>query len=268
MSAPFDATHFDQLGAAYDRFLPYLLPVSEAVLAGLPGLATGALVLDLACGTGEPGLTLAARQPHLRLLGVDPAEGMLAEARCKAEALPNVRFEAMPIEGLTLGDASVDAAISRFGFLLFGDPVASAGELARVLKPGGAFSVAVWEGKVSNTFLAVAIDALGTQVEPESMPNFDRFDDLTTPGRREGWLREAGIERVESEAFRWRYDFPDADAAWSFVAGAGMFSQLVEPLDEERREAMRQRFRDLLEPYRAGEGYSLPQSFRLYRGRR
>ncbi len=268
MSTAFDAGHFDRLGAAYDRFLPHIQPVTEAILASLPTLPPDALVLDLACGTGEPGLTLARRQPSLRLLGVDPAEGMLAVARRKADGMPRASFEAMPIERLRLRDASVDAAISRFGLLLFGDPAASAGELARVLKPGGAFSFAVWEDKAGNTFLALVIEMLGSQLEPERMPDFGQFDHLAESGRREGWLRDAGIRRVDSELFRWQYEFPDAETAWSFVAGVGMFAHLIEPLDENRRQALRRRLDELLEPYRTDQGYSLPQSCRLYRGRR
>lgn len=42
---------------------------------------------------------------------------------------------------LDLADGTADAAISRMGLLLFGDPPAAATELARVLKPGGHFSI-------------------------------------------------------------------------------------------------------------------------------
>ena len=50
---------FDRMAADFDLFLPLIQPVGLAVLEHLPKLPEGANVLDVACGTGEPGLTLA-----------------------------------------------------------------------------------------------------------------------------------------------------------------------------------------------------------------
>lgn len=267
----FNVSHVEQAGVAFDKFLPYIQPVTDAMLAHLPALGAGAVVLDLACGTGEPGLSLVRREPEVRLLGIDASDGMLAVARRKADAerLGKARFEAMPLDALTLGDASVSAVLSRFGFLLFGDPAASASELARVLKPEGAFSFAVWEETAANTFLSVTLATLGSQIEPERLPRFDQFDALAVAGRRERWLRDAGVRQVESEPFRWNYDVPDVETAWDFVAGPGMFANLVADLDETRRAAMRQDFADRLAPYRGAEGrYSLPHTCRVFWGSR
>ena len=48
---------------------------------------------------------------------------MIAVAQKKAarEGLSNIRFEVMSSEALAVPDASVDAVISRFGLLMFGD---------------------------------------------------------------------------------------------------------------------------------------------------
>jgi ubiquinone/menaquinone biosynthesis C-methylase UbiE len=181
------SAHHDRLGADFDIFIPYIQPVADAILTHLPVLPAATTVLDLACGTGEPGLSMARRTPNVQLLGIDMAEGMVNVARRKAdlEKLGNAHFEVMPLTALTLGAASVDAAISRFGLLYFGDPVASAIELSRVLKPGGAFSFAVWEKMNANTLLDVGFRTLSQQLKPEQMPPFDKFDDLAEPGRRE-----------------------------------------------------------------------------------
>ena len=57
--------------ADFDLFLPLIQPVGLAVLGRLPKLPEGANVLDVACGTGEPGLTLARLSPDVHLLGID-----------------------------------------------------------------------------------------------------------------------------------------------------------------------------------------------------
>jgi ubiquinone/menaquinone biosynthesis C-methylase UbiE len=81
---PVSTWDFDSKAAVFDRYLPLLEPVGRAVLDKLPPLVGGASVLDVACGTGEPGLTLARRAPSVRLLGVDGAPAMIEIARVKA----------------------------------------------------------------------------------------------------------------------------------------------------------------------------------------
>lgn len=155
---------FNPLAAQFDRFLPQIAPVTDALLARLPALEAGATVLDVACGTGEPGLTLARRSPHLKLVGVDQAEALIGVANAKAarDEVANARFEVMPMTALTLPDASVDAALSRFGLLMFGDVEAAAGELARVLREGAPHTIAVWDDPAENRLM----NALVTRLEP------------------------------------------------------------------------------------------------------
>jgi|GEM_PF-5215403 len=105
---------FDQLAAHFDRYLPLIHPVSLAVLERLPGIVAGGTVLDVAGGTGEPGLTLARREPSVELLGVDQAENLIAAAKGKVarEGLTNAQFSLMPMDALLLPDSSVDAVIA------------------------------------------------------------------------------------------------------------------------------------------------------------
>jgi ubiquinone/menaquinone biosynthesis C-methylase UbiE len=263
--------HYERIGAGLDTFLPYLQPVTDAVLAHLPVLPGNTTVLDLACGTGEPGLSMAHRTPNVQLLGVDAAAGMVAIARRKAdlEKLGNARFEVMSFAALALGTGSVDAVIARFGLLYFGDPVASAFELSRVLKPGGPFSLAVWEKMHANTLLDVAFRTLSQQLRPEQMPPFDKFDALAEPGRRERWLGEAGLSQINSELFSWNYNFPDFETVWELFAGPGMAVELMMSLSETQRADMRQHMTALLAPYRRPDGtYCLPETCRLIWGAR
>lgn len=131
------------MAADFDLFLSLIHPVTRALLDLLPAPVSGETVLDIACGTGEPGLPLSRRAPRVRLLGIDAAAAMIEAARSKAfrEGLSNVRFEVMSSDTLALDNGSVDAVISRFGFMMFGDVPASARELGRVLPPG---VISVW----------------------------------------------------------------------------------------------------------------------------
>jgi ubiquinone/menaquinone biosynthesis C-methylase UbiE len=75
---------FNQMANSFDRYLPQIHPVALALLDHLPAPDPGATVLDVACGTGEPGLTLARRSPEVRVLGVDSASAMIEVAQGKA----------------------------------------------------------------------------------------------------------------------------------------------------------------------------------------
>jgi Methyltransferase domain len=67
------------------------------------------------------------------------AAGMIEVARVKAarEHLPNLHSEVMPAETLACANGSMDAVISRFALMLFGNVAVSARELARELRAGG-----------------------------------------------------------------------------------------------------------------------------------
>jgi ubiquinone/menaquinone biosynthesis C-methylase UbiE len=64
---------------------------------------------------------------------------MIEVARVKAarEHLPNLHSEVMPAETLACANGSMDAVISRFALMLFGNVAVSARELARELRAGG-----------------------------------------------------------------------------------------------------------------------------------
>ena len=123
-------------------FAPWTGPVTDAA-----GLTAGDQVLDVACGTG----VLSRRALHNvspggRVVGVDPAAGMLAVA---AELQPGVEWLSGTAEALPVGDAEFDAVVSQFGMMFF-DRAAAAIEMFRVLKPGGRLAVAVWNSVNEN----------------------------------------------------------------------------------------------------------------------
>ena len=103
-SAPSSPTFdYERMAADFDRFLPFLEPVTSVLLERLPKLPAGARVLDVACGMGEPALSLARRHPGVQVLGIDAAAAMIEIARAKAgkEQIANASFEATPAETLT-----------------------------------------------------------------------------------------------------------------------------------------------------------------------
>lgn len=121
------------------------------------GLAPGARVLDVACGTGN--LALPAARAGTAVTGVDIATNLLEQARSRAAAdgLP-ARFDEGDAEKLPYPDASFDAVISMFGAMFAPRPDLVAAELLRVCRPGGRIALANWTpgGFVGQMFQTIA----------------------------------------------------------------------------------------------------------------
>lgn len=96
----------------------------------LPG---GALVADLACGTGD--LCRELSRDGYRAVGFDFSLGMLAKATTD---VPLVQADVLR---LPLADRSVDGATCGFALRNVVDLDAFFGELARVVRPGGRISL-------------------------------------------------------------------------------------------------------------------------------
>lgn len=121
-------------GEAYDVFTPQASARLVESFVALSGLAAGARVADLGCGSGA--FTQLLAQMGYDCIGLDLSAKLLAIGRRK---YPQLRFTAGDIEQLPFADASLD------GILLSGvvhhlpDPSRCAGEVFRVLRPGGRF---------------------------------------------------------------------------------------------------------------------------------
>jgi demethylmenaquinone methyltransferase/2-methoxy-6-polyprenyl-1,4-benzoquinol methylase len=124
---------FDRIAPRYDllnRMLTFRMDVGwrRTAVAAL-ALGPGALVIDLACGTGDLCRTLRAAG-HVPV-GVDFSAGMLGAANTDA---PLVRADAVQLPFPT---GSVDAVTCGFALRNFVDLTSVLTECARILAPGG-----------------------------------------------------------------------------------------------------------------------------------
>jgi demethylmenaquinone methyltransferase/2-methoxy-6-polyprenyl-1,4-benzoquinol methylase len=100
-----------------------------------------AIVLDVACGTGDLSLELK-RNANARVIGSDFCHPMLEIARDKTsavkESIPYIEGDAMR---LPFADASFDAVTTAFGLRNLSNFADGLTELCRILKPGGKIAV-------------------------------------------------------------------------------------------------------------------------------
>jgi SAM-dependent methyltransferase len=115
-------------------------------------------VLDLGCGTGTLALLVKERQPAADVVGLDADPEMLEQARSKAEQTgAELRLDEGLSTELPYPDASFDLVLSTLFFHHLDREAKrrTAGEIARVLGPGGELHVADW-GPPSDPVMAVA----------------------------------------------------------------------------------------------------------------
>lgn len=106
----------------------------------------GERVLEIGFGPGLALRELSDRLPHGRVAGIDPSDVMLRQAsRRNRAALAAGRLELRPGTAAQLPwrDATFDAVLSVNNVLLWEPFDASLGEVARVLRPGGRFVLAL-----------------------------------------------------------------------------------------------------------------------------
>lgn len=99
----------------------------------------GALVADVATGTGAVAIALARRYP-CRVVGVDQSPDMLAGARDRIGAAglsERVELVEAPAEDLPVAPASVDALTHTYLLRYVDDPAAVLRTLAAAIRPGG-----------------------------------------------------------------------------------------------------------------------------------
>ena len=255
---------------AMDATIPSTTPVAEALLSRLPDPESGARVIDLACGTGHPTLVLARSRPDLEIIGVDSTPAMIERARQKSaeEGLNHVLFDVMSLESLELPNAHVDAVISQFGLLQHGDPTQAAGETARVLRPKGHFSIAVWDHMSANTFVSTLYGLMTKYAPAGLLPDFSAANALAVPGVRERHLRRAGICEVETGLFDYSITMPNFDAVARGLQQPATFGPAFASLSEARQDKVRHELRGAVERYAHGDTYVFPVTCRLYWGQR
>jgi SAM-dependent methyltransferase len=159
-------------------------------LADQARVGPGVSVLDLCCGAAGPGRMITA-ESGCHYLGIDHSASALATARQLAGKLP-CRFEQVHLPPLPEGRFEVVFLLETM--LAFPEKDALAGEVARVLEPGGRFAFTVEEGRPL------------TRQERARMPAADTVWPIEL-AELTGVLRDAGL------AVTWRQEHSSAHHA-------------------------------------------------------
>jgi SAM-dependent methyltransferase len=254
------AIDWNAMAQSFDRWVPHIQPVGDRLIE-LANIRTGDDILDIACGTGEPGLSVARRWTgRVNVLGVDAAEAMVAKAQEKAaaESLVGVTFRAMGAERLDLPSDRFHRVLCRFGLMLFGDSVAGAREMWRVLRPGGRVAIAVWGPLERLASVHPLWKLLPDYLPPADRPAIPKMTALGAPGALERVLTDAGWTGFRLEPLTVTYRFDTPAAFWALATDAGLFKDLLPKFSCHALVAFKARALAEIAAYRKRDAVELP----------
>lgn len=180
---------FGREADVYERSRPSYPPQAVAWLADRLRLRPGAVVADLAAGTGK--FTALLLSTGASVVGIEPVEGM---RRVLGQKLPSVPIVAGTAEAMPIKSSSLDAVSVAQAFHWF-DAEKAFVELARVLRPGGRVGFA-WNARDRSVGWVDSVWAIMDEVERRApWRDHDNWRDAAFGQRRH-------FGPLESKSFR------------------------------------------------------------------
>jgi ubiquinone/menaquinone biosynthesis C-methylase UbiE len=250
---------WDLAAADYEPLWRAQLAPAQDALLDAAAIASDERVIDVACGTGLASFAAArAVGSRGRVLGVDLSERMVAAARQRAAALPQVQFMRSDGEALdALPDASFDVALCALGLMYMPAPERALREMARVLRPGGRIALAVW-GERAHCGWAPLLPIVEAEVASDVCPLFFRLGQGDTLARL---CAGAGFEAVGQRRMSVTLDYAGADEACDAAFIGGPVALAWSRFDAATRARVRARYLQAIERWRQGGGYGVPGEF-------
>jgi len=231
--------------------------VTEALVAysrPLPGMR----VLDLASGTGEPGISLAQRVcPQGSVTAVDQSSELLdiAAERARNKKLLNFTTQQADAHQLPFAGQTFDLATCRFGVMFFSDAHRALAELRRVLKPAARACFVAW-GPMEQPYWQTTMKIVhrhvgGAMLQPGGSDIF-RF---SAEGSLSEMLSASGFHEVEESTRNLPRAWPgDAEEVFEYAcAVAAPFRPMLERVRAEEWPAIRAEAKAAIERYRVGD---------------
>lgn len=202
-----------------DLTMDFLKPMGSEIIR-LLNLKNDAVVLDVAAGTGEPGLTIASHLNGGKVISTDLAEGMLeaAQENAKKRGIKNFDTLVCDVSELPFKDNTFDAVSCRFGFMFFPDMELALKEMKRVLKPGGSIATAVWNIPEKNFWITAIMGTISKNITitppPPSAPGMFR---CAKEGFMSDLFSQAGFKNVAAYEVAGKLNCKTTDVYWNMM---------------------------------------------------
>jgi ubiquinone/menaquinone biosynthesis C-methylase UbiE len=199
--------------------MDFLKPMGNEIIK-LLNLKNDAFVLDVAAGTGEPGLTIASHLNDGKVISTDLAEGMLeaAQENAKKRAIKNFETIVCDVSTLPFADNTFDAISCRFGFMFFPDMLLAIKEMTRVLKPGGKIATAVWNIPEKNFWITAIMGTINKNIEiPPPPPGAPGMFRCAKAGFMSDLFSQAGLINISENEVTGKLNCKTTDVYWDLM---------------------------------------------------
>lgn len=217
----------------------------------------GMAVIDVASGTGEPGISVAQRVGSTgSVVAVDLSPDLLkiAAERATKKNLANFTTRQGDAHALPFPNLSFDLATCRFGVMFFADAAGALAELRRVLRPGARACFAAWgpfeQPYWQSTMKIVHIHVGGAMLAADAADPF-RF---SVPGSLSLVLRSAGFQEVEEATRNVPWSWPGgAEEVLEYACTLSVpFRAMLDRVQQAMWPAIKAEAKTAIERYRAG----------------
>jgi ubiquinone/menaquinone biosynthesis C-methylase UbiE len=239
-----------------DLFMPFLDPMGHEMIRQLD-LKDTDLVLDIAAGTGEPGLTIASTLKNGKVIISDLAENMLkiATKHAAKRGIENIETVVCDASNLPFADSTFDAISCRLGFMFFPDMMLATKEMLRVLKPGGRISASVWNIPVKNFWVTAMMGTINRNMNlpaaPAGAPGIFR---CSKDGFMEDLFWRAGFKNISQTEIEGKLDCKTTDVYWHLMTelAAPVVDALSHANDEMKENIKAEVYRKVSQKYAEG----------------
>ena len=215
------------------------------------------VILDIASGTGEPGLSIASMLTDGKVYITDLANEMLDIARENAskKGIKNVEFRACDVCELPFADNTFDGVSCRMGFMFFPDMLLAAKEILRVLKPGGKIATSVWNTPDKNFWVTAIGETINRNLQlPVPPPGATGIFRCGKSGLMTNIFNQAGFKNISENEVTCNLKCETAEIYWQMMTeiASPVVSALSKADDAIKEKIKREVYKLVNEKYPEG----------------
>ncbi len=202
------------------------IPVYKKII-NRTGVAANDSVLDLGCGSG-----LFLKMVHAKstaITGIDLSDELLSIAR---QRNPDAGLFNQDMNDLPFADKSFDLVTGFNSIQYAGDVHHVLAEIKRVLKDDGKLVIGVWGTAAECESLGVLASIASLLPEPE--PGSPGPLALSTDGKVEALLTEAGFKIIENSTIECPWNFSSLNDAVRGILAAGPSAEAIQYAGKEK----------------------------------
>jgi len=215
------------------------------------------IILDVASGTGEPGLSIAKKLNGGKVVISDLSENMIQIAQEKAtrSKIENIETAVCDVCELPFPDNTFDAISCRFGYMFFPDMLLAAKEMMRVLKPGGRLATAVWNIPGKNFWVTAFSSTIGRNMQlPSPLPGSPGMFRCAESGLIQDLFQQAGFKNTSETEVNGKLKCGTTDVYWNLMTevAAPVVAALSKADDATKEKIKREVYQVVTEKYPDG----------------